>query len=54
MLLWIMQVFTRILKLSMLFEKAGCSLVYLPIYSTDLNPIEHCWANFKNYLRKIY
>jgi transposase len=34
-------------------EKAGCTLVYLPTYSPDLNSIEHCWANFKNYLRKI-
>ena len=34
-------------------EKAGCTLLYLPTYSPDLNPIEHCWANFKNYLRKI-
>lgn len=34
-------------------EKAGCTLVYLPTYSPDLNAIEHCWANFKNYLRKI-
>lgn len=33
--------------------KAGCTLLYLPTYSPDLNPIEHCWANFKNYLRKI-
>lgn len=36
-----------------LIEKAGCILVYLPVYSPDLNSIEHCWANFKNYLRKI-
>ena len=34
-------------------EKAGCTLVYLPTYSPDLNSIEHCRANFKNYLRKI-
>jgi len=36
-----------------LITKAGCTLVYLPVYSPDLNSIEHCWANFKNYLRKI-
>lgn len=36
-----------------LIEQAGCHLIYLPPYSPDLNPIEHCWANFKNYLRKI-
>jgi len=34
-------------------ERAGCTLIYLPKYSPDLNSIEHCWANFKNYLRKI-
>ena len=28
-------------------------IIYLPAYSPDLNPIEHCWANFKKYLRKI-
>lgn len=36
-----------------IIEKAGCYLLYLPTYSPDLNPIEHCWANFKNCLRKI-
>lgn len=34
-------------------EKVGCKLLYLPPYSPDLNPIEHCWANLKNCLRKI-
>ncbi len=34
-------------------EKVGCRLLYLPPYSPDLNPIEHCWANLKNCLRKI-
>ena len=36
-----------------LIEKAGCYLLFLPKYSPDLNPIENCQANFKNYLRKI-
>jgi len=36
-----------------LIENAGCTLIYLPVYSPDLNSIEHCWANFKNYLSKI-
>ena len=34
-------------------EKVGCKLLYLPPYSPDLNPIERCWANLKNCLRKI-
>jgi transposase len=41
------------IKVKEAIEKVGCTLVYLPTYSPDLNPIEHCWANFKNYLRKI-
>ena len=32
-------------------EEAGCMLIFLPKYSPDLNPIEHVWANMKNYLR---
>ena len=40
-------------KIKEAIEKVGCTLLYLPVYSPDLNPIEHCWANFKNYLRKI-
>jgi transposase len=31
----------------------GVELVYLPAYSPDLNPIEHCWATFKRALRKV-
>lgn len=41
------------IKIKEAIEKVGCTLVYLPVYSPDLNSIEHCWANFKNYLRKI-
>jgi len=30
-----------------LIENAGCSVLFLPPYSPDLNPIEHTWANLK-------
>lgn len=28
-----------------------CKVAWLPRYSPDLNPIEKCWANLKNWLR---
>ena len=34
-------------KTKRLIEEAGCQLVYLPVYSPDLNPIEKYWANMK-------
>ena len=48
-----MQAFHKSAKTKELIEKAGCYLLFLPKYSTDLSPIEHCWANLKNYFRKI-
>ena len=30
----------------------GASVLYLPPYSPDLNPIEKCWSKIKTYLRK--
>ena len=33
-------------------EDAGCTLLYLPPYSPDLNPIEHYWYPLKNAIRK--
>jgi transposase len=33
-------------------KKARCSLMYLPPYSPDLNPIEKYWANLKNKVRE--
>lgn len=34
-------------------EAAGCFVEYLPPYSPDLNPIEHCWSKMKNALRRF-
>jgi transposase len=33
-------------------EGAGCTLVYLPPYSPDFNPIENMWSKVKASLRK--
>ena len=34
-------------------EATGASLLYLPPYSPDLNPIEKCWAKIKLLLRGL-
>jgi transposase len=34
-------------------EKAGATVLYLPPYSPDLNPIEEMWSKMKAYLRKM-
>ena len=39
-------------RVSHAIENAGASLVFLPPYSPDLNPIEECWSKVKNSLRK--
>ena len=33
-------------------SSAGHTLEYLPLYSPDLNPIEHKWAQAKSFRRK--
>ncbi|MFM7631438.1 MAG: transposase, partial [Alphaproteobacteria bacterium] len=34
-----------------LIESTGAKLIKLPPYSPDLNPIEHAWANLKQYVK---
>ncbi len=43
--------FHRKKEIEALVRLYGCSVAWLPKYSPDLNPIEKCWANLKNWLR---
>ena len=39
-------------RVRQLIEERGCSLLYLPSYSPDLNPIEEAFAKIKGLVRK--
>ena len=45
--------FHRKNKLYNLAEKAGCSVIFLPPYSPDLNPIENFWAWLKHKMKDM-
>jgi len=36
-----------------LVDARGAGVVFLPPYSPDLNPIEHCWSKVKARLRRV-
>jgi len=36
-----------------IIEAVGCSILFLPPYSPDLNPIEKFWANMKVKMREL-
>lgn len=40
------------LRVTQAIEGIGCSLVYLPPYSPDFNPIENMWSKVKASMRK--
>jgi len=40
-------------RVTQAIEGAGCTLVYLPPYSPDFNPIENMWSKVKARLRKL-
>lgn len=39
-------------RITALIEAAGCSILYLPPYSPEFNPIEHYWAAVKTSVKK--
>ena len=39
-------------KVERLIKSVDCSVLFLPTYSPDLNPIEHYWFKIKNEIRK--
>ena len=41
-------------KIKDLIEKTGASLIFLPPYSPDLNPIENFWANMKRWIKNRF
>lgn len=43
--------FHRKKKLRLLLESTGCTLLPLPVYSPDFNPIEHLWNTIKHHVR---
>jgi transposase len=45
--------FHRKTTLTQLAHKANRTLIFLPPYSAELNPIEHFWSWLKRHLRKI-
>ncbi len=40
-------------KVRELIEGRGAKLIYLPPYSPEFNPIEHCWSKVKSHLRTL-
>ena len=44
--------FHKTTKVKSLIESVGASILFLPTYSPDLNPIEHYWFKIKQMIRK--
>jgi transposase len=53
-LIWDNASFHKSHELRELIEQAGHTMLFLPAYSPDLNPIEHKWHELKQRLRSYY
>lgn len=53
-LIWDNATFHKSERLRVLIEKNGHTMLFLPPYSPDLNPIEHKWHELKQRLRSYY
>jgi putative transposase len=45
--------FHKRVEIENLIKSVGASILFLPTYSPDLNPIEHYWYKLKHNIRKI-
>lgn len=45
--------FHKSTRIKTLIESVGAKFIYLPPYSSDLNPIEHYWYKIKKTIRKM-
>ena len=45
--------FHKSARIKNLIQSVGATLIYLPPYSPDLNPIEHYWHKIKTTIRKM-
>jgi transposase len=52
-LIWDNASFHQSPEFKKLIESVGCTLIYLPTYSPDLNPIEKWWAKLKAWIRRL-
>jgi len=43
----------KMAEVARIIEQAGATVMYLPAYSPDLNPIEKMWSKIKAFIRKL-
>lgn len=53
-IIWDNASFHKSQVLGKMLENAGHTMIFLPAYSPDLNPIEHKWHELKQRLRSFY